>query len=217
MLDGSRIDPLQRQLLEAGKTYPPMIMITFGVNMDFSADITCVGVNYLLEKPLEVAGRSYTQFTVKNYCYDPSMAPAGKSVVGTGFFNANWEYWASLPYNSPEYCAAKDEVLAVSREYVEKFYPGFNARIEMMDVATPHTFVYYTGNRQGIFMTWQLDTDFQRRHPYIPKTIPGLSGLYLASMWTKAPGGIPGAAQVGREVVQMICKKDGRKFAALKP
>ncbi len=51
----------------------------------------------------------------------------------------------------------------------------------------------------------------------IPKPVPGLSGLYLASMWTKAPGGIPGAAQVGREVVQMICKKDGRKFAALKP
>ena len=82
----------------------------------------------------------------------------------------------------------------------------------MVDVATPLTFQRYTGNWQGTHMTWQPSEEFQRRHPFIPKTVPGLDGFYLASMWTNPPGGLPGAAEVGRGVAQIICARDKKRF-----
>jgi hypothetical protein len=51
-----------------------------------------------------------------------------------------------------------------------------------------------------------------RRHRFIPKTVPGLDGFYLASMWTNAPGGLSGAAEVGRGVVQLLCARDKQRF-----
>ena len=63
-------------------------------------------------------------------------------------------------------------------------------------------------------MTWKLSSDFRRKHPYVPKTVPGLSGFYLASMWTNPPGGVPGAAEVGRQVVQLLCHEDHTRVEA---
>jgi phytoene dehydrogenase-like protein len=36
LLDGSRVDPLHRELLETGRLYSPIVQVTFGVDMDFS-------------------------------------------------------------------------------------------------------------------------------------------------------------------------------------
>jgi phytoene dehydrogenase-like protein len=210
LLDGSRVDPLHRELLETGRTFRPAVMVTFGVNQDFSHEISCLGTNYQLETPVELGGLPYTQVGVKNFCYDPSFAPAGKSVVGT-LFSCDWKFWEKLPHGSPAYCAEKDHLCELSQGYLERFYPGSSAKIEMVDVATPRTFERYTGNRHGAYMTWMLDGDFQRKHPYLPKTVPGLAGLYIASMWTNAPGGLPGAAMVGRNVIQLICQEDRKK------
>jgi phytoene dehydrogenase-like protein len=89
--------------------------------------------------------------------------------------------------------------------------------IQMTDVATPLTYTRYTGNWRGAFMTWKLSSDFRRKHPYVPKTVPGLSGFYLASMWTNPPGGVPGAAEVGRQVVQLLWREDHTPFEASTP
>jgi phytoene dehydrogenase-like protein len=86
----------------------------------------------------------------------------------------------------------------------------------MIDVATPLTFRRYTGNWKGTYMTWILSGDFQRRHRFIPKTVPGLAGFYLASMRTNPPGGIPGTAGAGRDVVQLLCHEDRRRFVTAK-
>ncbi len=50
----------------------------------------------------------------------------------------------------------------------------------------------------------------------MPKTVPGLDNLYLASMWTNAPGGLPGAALARREVAQILCARDRRRFVTSK-
>ena len=36
---------------------------------------------YLLDEPLLIAGEEYHEIGVKHYCFDPSLAPAGKSAV----------------------------------------------------------------------------------------------------------------------------------------
>lgn len=47
--------------------------------------------------------------------------------------------------------------------------------------------------------------------------VPGLSGLYLASMGANAPGGIAGAAASGREVVQSLGHEEGQGFVTTTP
>jgi phytoene dehydrogenase-like protein len=216
LLDGSRIDPLHRHLLESGRLYAPTVLVSFGVDLDFSDEISCIGTYYELARPLEIAGRCQPYFLVKNYCYDPALAPPGKSVVMSGA-TTDWSYWEPLIGSPAAYAAEKAKIAKICCEQIECRHPGFAAKIEMTDVATPYTFARYTGNWQGAFMTWMLSNEFQRKHRYIPKTVPGLSGFYLASMWTNPPGGIPGAASAGREVVQLLCHADHKRFVTSTP
>ncbi|MDA8218498.1 MAG: hypothetical protein M0Z94_12865 [Dehalococcoidales bacterium] len=216
LLDGSRVDPLHRELLETGRVYPSTVQVAFGVDMDFSRDVSTVGTTYELEQPLEVAGQRRSLLGVNNMCYDPTLAPSGKSVVGSGT-QTDWSYWEPFASDREAYVAEKDKIAAIYREQIDRLHPGFTEKVEVADVATPLTFVRYTGNWKGTFMTWILSGDFQRAHPFIPKTVPGLAGFYLASMWTNPPGGIPGAASAGREVVQLLCHEDGKSFGTTKP
>jgi phytoene dehydrogenase-like protein len=215
LLDGSRIDRLHQELLATGKIYPPSVLVSFGVNRDFSNDLSCLGTAYELDRPITIAGKSQSYFGIKNYCYDPSLAPAGKSIVGT-YIPADWEHWEKLFQDRPAYEAEKEKIRLTCEEQIERRFPGFRSTIEVADVATPVTFQRYTGNWHGAYMTWQLSNEFQRRHPFIPKSVPGLTNFHLASMWTYPPGGIPGAACVGRGIMQIICRRDRKKFRATK-
>jgi hypothetical protein len=50
----------------------------------------------------------------------------------------------------------------------------------------------------------------------IPNTLPGLENFFMVGQWV-GDEGCPGAALSGRNRVQLLCKKDGKKFMALKP
>jgi phytoene dehydrogenase-like protein len=41
--------------------------------------------------------------------------------------------------------------------------------------------------------------------------LPGLENFYMIGQWVKGLG-VPMAASSGKEVIQAICKADGRKF-----
>ncbi|HMN62812.1 MAG TPA: NAD(P)/FAD-dependent oxidoreductase, partial [Anaerolinea sp.] len=207
LLGGRHPHPVHTHLLETSRLYPPAGLVNFGVDMDFSDDISCLGTMYELDEPIEIAGERRPVFGIKNYCYDPSFPPPGKSIVGT-FLPSTWSYWEPLAKDPAAYAAEKERIAATCRNQIECRHPGFSARVEMTDVATPYTFNRYTGNWQGVYMTFQLSGEFQRTQRYIPMTVPGLDDFYMASMWTKAPGGLPGAAMAGREVVQLLCHAD---------
>ena len=44
------------------------------------------------------------------------------------------------------------------------------------------------------------------------KTLPGLTNFYMAGQWVEPGGSVPLAAMSARNVVQLICHEDGRKF-----
>ncbi len=164
-----------------------------------------------MPKPVSIGGRRVEWFNVKNYAFDPAVAPHGKSLL-LSMFICDWLYWKKLKGDSTAYRAEKERTAEVCIEALEAYYPGIRNKIEMVDVATPLTYERYTDNWKGTHMTWQPTPDFQRRHRFIPKTVPGLDGLYLASMWTNPPGGLPGAAEVGKWVVQLLCARDRKRF-----
>ncbi len=49
------------------------------------------------------------------------------------------------------------------------------------------------------------------------KTLPGLDGFYMAGQWVQPGGGLPSGAMTGRYVIQMVCKRDGKRFVTMVP
>ncbi len=216
LLDGTRQHETHHVLLEAGKLYPPCIQVSFGVKRVLHELDECLGESFKLRDPMRLAGADVEWINVKSYGFDPSLAPEGCSVV-TSILTADWEFWNRLREDRAAYEAEKETIAAACTEAIDARYPGFKGAIEVSDVATPLTFARYTGNWKGTFMTWMLSPEFQKQHGYVRKTVPGIDNLYIASMWTVPPGGLPGAAMAGREVVQILCANDGKRFVATKP
>lgn len=215
LLGGKHVGPVHRDLLENGKVAPPVVMASFGVDMDFSGELSSMGVARELGEPVELAGKKHTQLMVANHCHDTSLAPAGKSVV-IAMFESPWSHWEPLADDHAAYTAEKERISAFCRAQIDTWYPGFGSRVEMTDVATPLTFARRTGNWQGAFMSWEI-RDAQSASRYIPKGVPGLDGFYMASMWTNAPGGVCGAALAAREAVQLLCHADKKPFIVTRP
>ena len=216
MLDGTRQDETHRVLLEEGKLYDSCVQVSFGVKRVIHELGECLGETFALERPLHLMGAEIDWMNVKSYGFDASLAPEGCSVV-TSILSGNWGFWDRLRGDRDAYAAEKETIAAACAEAIDARYPGFKDAIEVTDVATPLTFERYTGNWKGSFMTWMLSPAFQKKHGYVRKTVPGLDNLYMASMWTVPPGGLPSAAMAGREVAQMLCAKDGKRFVTTRP
>ena len=91
--------------------------------------------------------------------------------------------------------------------------PGISSQIETSDVATPFTTFRYTNNWKaalGFIMTKTLAADMVRKPQY---RLPGLDDFYMIGQWVRGFG-VPMAAFSGKEVIQNICKADGRRFKA---
>jgi phytoene dehydrogenase-like protein len=216
LLDGSRVHPAHRELLENGTTIDPCVQVSFGVNMSFPAAEPGMSEAFKLPQPITIGGRTIEWFNAKHYGYDPSLAPAGKTVL-MSMFLTDWSHWEKLKDDKAAYAAEKARIEADCRKALEHAFPGIAGKIEMVDVATPLTYARYSGNRKGVYMTWNITPEFRKKYRFIPKTVPGLGNFYLASMWTNAPGGLPGAVMAGREVVQLLCSKDRKRFVTSTP
>ena len=49
------------------------------------------------------------------------------------------------------------------------------------------------------------------------KGLPILKSFYMAGQWVEPGGGLPTAAMSGRNVIQIICKRDKKPFVAMVP
>jgi phytoene dehydrogenase-like protein len=83
--------------------------------------------------------------------------------------------------------------------------------VEVTDVATPYTTWRYTLNREGAFMGW-IPTP-QALRTQMRKTLPGLENFYMAGQWVMPGGGVPPCLYSGRHVIQILCKRDEKKFS----
>ena len=97
---------------------------------------------------------------------------------------------------------------------LEQRFPGITGQVEMCDAATPLTWERYTGNWRGAYEGWQLSKESFTST--MKKTLPGLDNFYMAGQWVNPGGGMPTAAVSGRHTLQMICKKDKKKFVTSK-
>ena len=130
-------------------------------------------------------------------------------------FNTAYDYWEQLYKDKKRYKAEKAQIADTVVAVLDKRFPGLAAQVEMRDVATPMTWVRYTGNWRGAYEGWMMATETFMLP--MSKTLPGLDNFYMAGQWVTPGGGMPTTAMSGRHTMQMICKKDKRKFVTTTP
>jgi phytoene dehydrogenase-like protein len=183
------------------------MQISLGVNRNLSTEPHWV--TYLLDEPVLLAGEERYEIGVKNYCFDPSLSPQGKSVVEM-IVRTSHPYWQHI-YGRKPYDTEQRQVSDTIVDHLEKWYPGIHADIEFTDEATPLSYERYTGNWNGATCGWLLTKHTMPMMIMgVPKSLPGLSNFYMAGQWVEPGGTVTLAAASGKNVIQMICAQDKR-------
>ena len=213
MLEGKYVNDTIRSYYDEWPVYGPGVYVSLGVARDLANEAH--SLIFPFKEPLTVAGDVYNGLHVKHYSYDPNLAPAGKSVMIVFFPKTSYEYWNELYKDRERYKAEKRSLADAVIARLEERFAGITAQVEVVDVATPMTYVRYTGNWQGSFMGW-LGTP-QTMSKSMSRTLPGLGSFYMAGQWVYMGGGIPGAVMSGRHLMQVICKGDRKQFVTTLP
>lgn len=219
MLGGRYVDDAIRGYYEREKLipFPPLVHVALGVNRLFhELPSSAGGIAFALREPIKVGGVEQRWLDAHIYNYDPSLAPPGKTLL-TVLFQADYDYWKKLRENDEHYKAEKEKIADLVVALLDRRFPGLAREVEMRDVATPTTFVRYTGNWKGSFKGWQVTPGTWSFGKVMRKTLPGLSNFYMAGQWVEPGGGVPAVAMSGRNVIQILCKKEKRMFVTTKP
>ncbi|MFX0108844.1 MAG: phytoene desaturase family protein [Candidatus Hodarchaeota archaeon] len=207
LLGGQYVDEKIEKRYSTWKPYDPMIIVSLGVNRVFEKEAPFT--IFIMKDPLVYAGRSITCLPLRVMNYGDAFAPKGKTVIQV-MLETDWEYWFDLRQNHDDYKAMKKQIADEIVKRLEVQYPGITSQIEITDVATPYTSWRYTLNDKGSPMGWLLTKSTLTE--LIPRTLPGLENFYMAGHWVLPGGGVPGSIYTGRNVLQILCKKEGREF-----
>jgi phytoene dehydrogenase-like protein len=214
MLEGKYLDDTVRGYYEM-PIFQPLVYIGLGVNRSFADMPQMVsGMVFPLEKPIVIGNKEHKNLGIHIYNFDPSFAPSGKTVL-TVMFESDFNYWAELSQDMKRYKAEKEIITVAVVSALSKRFPGIAKQIEMWDIATPLTFYRYTGNWQGSYEGWLMTP--QNMNLRMKKTLPGLDNFYMVGQWVQPGGGLPSGLMTGCHVVQILCKRDKKKYAAALP
>lgn len=211
ILEGKYLDEEIKKIYDEWIPVKPIVHVMIGVDMDLSEEPH--RIIFEPDEPISIAGKEFRWLTFLHHCFDNTMAPKGKSAVEV-WYDTEYEPWEKLAKDRKAYKAEKKRITDYTLEQLDKRWPGFSSKVEVIDVPTPHTYYRYTGNWKGSPDGWYITTgNMQKMKPL--RTLPGLDGLFMAGQWTMPFTGTIMAAITGRQAVQLICKEMGRKFEAV--
>jgi phytoene dehydrogenase-like protein len=212
MLEGRYADKRIRDLYQRLDPFPPLVYVCLGVSADYSDEP--YSVSFPLARPFIIGPHEISRLNLRIYNFDPGMAPKGKSVM-TLMLETDYDYWMELGRDPRKYRAEKKRIGDRIISGIAEQYPKIRGRVEVVDVATPLTFVRYTGNWRGSYEGWLLNRKSMGAAP--PRSLPGLSNFYMAGHWVSPGGGLPAGVITGRSAVRSMCRSEGRRFAAQVP
>ena len=213
MLGGRYVDDTVRSYYSDLHTFAPMVHVALGVARTFENEP--VVVNIPLNSPVTLGGVRVSRLPVEFLAHDPTMAPRGKTVLRL-MLRTDYDYWKRASREPKDYADAKEAVAAMIVSALNEKYKGFADQVEMRDVATPLSFERYTGNWRGNWGGW-LITEKTIASFHMQKTLPGLDRFYMVGQWVEPGGGVPSVALSGRQLVEILCHRDGKKFATSVP
>jgi phytoene dehydrogenase-like protein len=205
MLESSYLSDQIEDAYASWPLFTPLVQVSFGIDKEVH---TLYPVQTYLAKGLKIGGTQLdSDYTIMNYCFDPTMAPAGKTVIILRF-RSPWELWKDLEGDA--YRAEKKQIEQDSFTIMEKHLPGITAHIEVFDIATPKTDVRHTGVWKGAYEGFMpTSKNITKR---LNMMLPGLKNFYMCGQWLFPGGGIPPSAQSGKWVIQMMCKQDKKNY-----
>ncbi|GAB4476597.1 MAG: FAD-dependent oxidoreductase [Anaerolineales bacterium] len=209
LLDGQYINRRIKRMYDGHLPMHSMMQISLGVKRDLSNSPHWI--THLLDQDVLIAGEPRREIGIKHYCFDPTLAPAGKSVIEV-IVRTQYSYWQHI-YGRRVYDEEQSQVSDILLHYLESWHPGINADIEVVDEATPLSYERYTGNWQGSTCGFLLTKEtLPMLINGLPKTLPRLKNFYLAGQWVEPGGSVPLSAASGRNVIQLTCAADGKPF-----
>jgi phytoene dehydrogenase-like protein len=205
MLEGKYLDKKISDAYGKWDLFTPLVQVSFGINKIIKSDTP--SETWIIKDQMIGRTKTGNGYSIMNYCFDPTMAPAGKSVIVMRF-DSPWELWSDI--DSDKYKIEKEQIEKDARAILEKRYPGITANIEVCDVATPLTDVNYTGVWKGSYEGFMPTSKNLMNN--ISAVIPGLKKFYMAGQWLSPGGGLPPAGQTGKWAIRYICKEERMKF-----
>lgn len=205
MLEGKYLNNKIKNAYEKWELFTPIVQVSFGINKVIPSDTPVV--TYMV-KDLSIGKTLAKQgYSLMNYCFDKTMAPAGKSVIVMRY-ESPWDLWENV--GTEEYQSEKNKIEKDARQILEKHYPGISEYIEVVDVATPVTDVRYTGVWKGSYEGFLPSS--KNLMDNLNPALPGLKKFYMAGQWLFPGGGLPPAGQSGKWAIQYICKEEKQRF-----
>jgi phytoene dehydrogenase-like protein len=215
MLDEKYIDDTIRGYYRDMPIFPSLVYIGLGVNLPF-LDMPQIisGLVFPLDKPITIGDKQHNTLNVRIHNFDPALAPAGKTVM-TVSFDSELKYWEKFSQDKSAYKAEKEKIAVSVVSALNKRFPGLATKLEMWDVATPVTFKRYTNNWQGSFEGWLITPENMTLQ--MKKTLPGLDNFYMVGQWVSPGGGLPSGLITGNHLIQILCKRDKKRFTTCLP
>jgi len=210
ILQGKYVNHDISALYSNAKTYPTSIQISLGVDCDLSDEPHDLFLK--LDTPINIAGVEKKGIWLKNYCFDKTLCPEGKSVITT-IITSDYEYWDKLTQYRKSYKAEKENIAATFIKVFENRFPQAKGKVEAYDIATPMTYSRYTGAWKGAYMGWMSTPQWPVMS--VPSTLPGLEAFYMTGQWTNPRGGLPIALTTARGTLMKICEADSKQFVTI--
>jgi len=210
LLDGKYISETIKKEYDQADLNPSKIQVSLGVNNTFEDWPHTVKV--ILPSLYTISdGSEYNSFDILIYNYVEGLTPENKTLLIIQLDTKNGEYWSGLrEIDKHQYRMEKKRIADELIGILDRKIGGIKKNIEMVDVATPATYIRYTGNWNGSIQGWANENIF-RANPF-KKELPGLENFFMIGQWVEPGGGIPNVFKSGRDLTQIICKKDRKKF-----
>jgi len=201
---------IERYESDTFETIDKTMYITIGLNRDFS-DVPRK-IYFHIDKPIYVDKMTTMEhLEVTHYCDDPHSAPIGKSLLALMPEAKDWEYWTNLrATDKGRYRSEKKRVAEAVIDALEEKFGNIRDYVEMLDIATPATYIRYTNNWTGGQISWKATKKTFGK----PTTweIKGLKDFYMTGQWAGTSGGLINVVMMGNHLTQIICKKEGIRF-----
>jgi phytoene dehydrogenase-like protein len=205
MLEGKYMSEELDEAYKTWKVFTPIVQVSFGINKSINSDYMS---EFYLSNNRKIGSTTLKNgYTIMNYCFDPTMAPEGKTSIVIRY-ESPWDLWKDM--SREEYLAEKEKIKTDATALLEQHYPGIKDYIEVMDVASPLTCVRYTGVWKGSYEGFLPSS--KNISKTLKMTLPGLDNFYMVGQWLQPGGGLPPSGQSGKWVAKLICKKDNKEF-----
>ena len=215
-LDGKYVNNTIMQLhqQERLKVYFSVFLVSLGVSATYTDHPRFLRFP-LDNKLVSPDGTVYEHLEIHINNYDPTSAPAGKTVVYFSLYTRNADYWTSMrETDNLNYRQKKQDFADAIIACAETRMQGLREKIEVLDIATPATYLRYTGNWKGSVQGWLPGKNLIARSP-VKNELPGLEDFFFAGHWTIPGGGLPVAVKSARDIAQIICHRKKIPFRVI--